>query len=369
MMTRVGAFLLAIGLAAVTGAPAHAQPTPAPKLNVQPTMQRVPTRIVRNPQSLRLTARPITNRVLTKTQLASLVQRGGALAVAGKVAAGPPGKRALVVILENGGIMNNVDPELRQTLNVNIKTVQCGNWEFELKTGETIPELISRLGAQLAGNAACLNPGNWTQTTFNPLTWLNQQTDTALENAVKAHNSLLNTQAYYDQVVVLEDADAVPSQVVAAIRQLAPTHVLDIHVLAHGGDEFFIGHNGARFNEGSFFSPLKADKDAGKLFLRAVYQMNCISGTLKDNWIRLGAAAVNGTQAKYLNNMPHQYFHFLDRWLNRVQGLSSASEGSFNDAASYTRPVYTLVGRGDKVDVSRLTATGGNVNAKVNTAL
>jgi hypothetical protein len=368
-MTRTGALLLTVGLAALMGSSVQAQPTSAPEVDPKAAIQPAPTRIIRNPSSLRLRPRTLTNRVLTKAQLAGLVQRGGMSPVVGKVTAGPPSKTALVVVLENGGIMNNVDPDLRQRLNTNIRTVQCGNWEFELRAGETIPELLGRVAGQLAGNLECANPANWRQTTFNPYTWLNQQTDSALENAVKGHNSLLHTQSHYDQVVVLEDADAVPARVIAAIRQLAPSHLLDIHVLTHGGDEFFIGHNGTSFNQTSFFGQLKPDKDAGRLFIRAVYQMNCVSGTLKDNWVSLGATVVNGTQAKYLNNMPHQYFHFLERWLNRVQGMSTASQGSFDDAAAYTRPVYGLVGRGDKVDTSRLTTTGRNVSANVDTAL
>jgi ABC-type uncharacterized transport system substrate-binding protein len=59
--------------------------------------------------------------------------------------AGPPRKTALVVILENGGIMNNVDPDLRQRLNTDIRTVQCGHWEFELKAGERLPDLAGEL--------------------------------------------------------------------------------------------------------------------------------------------------------------------------------------------------------------------------------
>jgi hypothetical protein len=369
-MTRTGAFLLTVGLAALMGSSVQAQPTSAPKIDPKAAIQPAPTRIIRNPPTLRLTPRTLTHRVLTKTQLAELVQRGGIVSpVVGKVSAGPPGKTALVVILENGGIMNNVDPDLRQRLDTDIRTVQCGHWEFELKAGETIPELLGRVAGQLAGNLECANPANWRQTTFNPYAWLNQQTDTALENAVKGHNSLLNTQSRYDKVVVLEDADAVPARAIGAIRQLAPGHVLDIHVLTHGGNEFFVGHGGASFNQSTFFGQLKPDKDAGRLFIRAVYQMNCVSGTLKDNWVSLGATVVNGTQARDLNNMPHQYFHFLERWLTRAQGMSTASQGSFEDAATYTRPMYGLVGRGDKVNTSRLTTTGRNVNANVETAL
>ena len=252
---------------------------------------------------------------------------------------------------------------------MNIKSVTCGNFEFELRPGESLPNLIARVYDQIVSNLNCVNPANWREQVFNPLTWLNQTTDNALENAVKAQNSLLNTQAYYDQVVVMEDADAVPDKVIAAMRSLAPTHVMDVHVLTHGGQEFFVGHNNASFTSANFFQPLKADTDAKRMYVRAVYQMNCFSSTLKDDWISLGAISVNGTASATLNNMPQQYFHWLQRWLVSVQGMGNASDGSFNDAAAYSRPIYSIVGKGNLVDVSNLTATGRNANANVNAAM
>lgn len=352
---------------ALAGA-AHGQ---TPTLTItKPTVTTIePIRIIRNPPSLQLQSGTLTNRVLSNAALTDLLSQPNIGKIVGKLPAGPPGKHALLVILENGGVMRNIDPALTNALKVNIRTATCGNWEFELKAGESLPSLVQRVASQLAGNLNCLNPGNWLINTFNPYNWLDEQTDRALENAVKANNSLLNTQTRYDQVIVMEDANAVPSNVISVIRQFAPTHVLDIHVLTHGGAEFFSGYNGANFTNSSFFNVLKADRTAGKpLYIRAVYQMNCVSGTLKDNWTGLGAMVVNGTQSTNLNNMPHQYFHFLQRWL-AVTGMSAASQKSFDDAAAYTRPVYVLVGMGSKVDVSRLTTSGSNVNATVSTSL
>jgi hypothetical protein len=79
--------------------------------------------------------------------------------------------------------------------------------------------------------------------------------------------------------------------------------------------------------------------------------------------------AVNGTREQYLNNMPHQYFHYLDRWLNQVQGERTASQKSWEDAEVYTRPIYSLIGKGDKVNTSLLTTAGSTPNTTVNTAL
>ncbi|MEZ5729110.1 MAG: hypothetical protein R3E48_14585 [Burkholderiaceae bacterium] len=272
-----------------------------------------------------------------------------------------PSKHALVVILENGGIGNNLDPKLRQALNKNIRYAACGNWKFALRKNEKVPALVARVAKQLAGNATCLNPLKWQVKTLNGLQWVNQQSDKALEDAIKGTHALLKSQRRYDRVVILEDRNAVPARVIAEMRRLAPTHVLDVHVLTHGADERFIGYGNQRFDERSFFGVLRADQARGlPLTLRAVYQMNCVGGTLKNDWIRLGAKVVNGTRGKENNNMPHQYVHFLRRWLNN-EPFGTASERSFQTAATYSRPIYGLVGLGKLVDVSRLIAQGQNL--------
>jgi hypothetical protein len=332
-----------------------------------------PLQIVRYPTTLRVTtAKPITNRVISKTAVAQLVNQGlqiNPAIIQARLPTGPPGKRALLVIMENGGAGTNLDPQVRQALsNLNIRTVTCGNFEFELREGEDVLSLIGRLGNLLFSNAACLNPANWRQQTFNGLQWFNQLTDQALENAVKANGSLLNTQSYYDRVVVMEDAAATPQQVIPVIRQLEPEYVLDIHVLTHGGNETFFGYNHVQFNAASFFDVLKADKDAGRLYIRAVYQMNCVSGTLKDNWIALGAVTVNGTTGLNNNSMPFQYFHYLAHWLETM-GMSDASQVSWQEASVYAGPIYALVGKTSAIDASRLIASGSKANANVNTPL
>ncbi|HEU4781616.1 MAG TPA: hypothetical protein VFS58_17180 [Steroidobacteraceae bacterium] len=328
-----------------------------------------PQLIVRKP--VKVTALgAVTNRQLPKSTIAEMIGRGlkpVSGAIVGKTPPKPT-RKALLIVLENGGVMNNVDPQLRRSLNVNINTVTCEGLEFELPQGRTIVDLLADIGGQIGSSLNCLNPGNWRQTTFNPLTWLNEQSDFALEAAITANNSLINTQSRYERVVVMEDADAVPARVLAMIRELAPQYVLDLHVLTHGDSENFVGHNNARFNNSNFFSVLDTERKNGlPLYLRAVYQMNCRGGTLKDNWRSLGAITVNGTVGTALNNMPHQYFHFLQKWLNGT-GMSDASNQAFNEAAAYSRPIYTLAGQGALIDVSRLPAEGSSANANVNSS-
>ncbi len=207
---------LVLALTTSLAGPAQAQ-LPQPTLQTRTltttTLAQAPIRIVRKPASLQRPAATITHRVMSKSTLSGVLSGGLKLdtgALAGRLPSGPPTRRALVVILENGGVMNNVDPALRQALNVNINTVTCGNWEFQLRSGETIGDLVTRIASQLAGNITCLNPANWRQQTFNPYSWLSDMSDQAIEDAVKSGSSLLNTQSRYDTVAVMEDADAVP---------------------------------------------------------------------------------------------------------------------------------------------------------------
>jgi hypothetical protein len=368
-------FALAFALAGVATLAQAADPVQGarPQMSTQITAKPVnfapPQRIVRRPLLSVPLSKTITNRALPKSTIAELVNRGQKpfKAIPGLIRQPvKPSKQALLIVLENGGVMDNVDPSLKSALNHNIVTATCGDWEFTLAPGQSLGDMVQSIAGQLLGNLTCIDPGNWQRTTFNPLTWLNQQTDYAIEAAVTANNSLVNTQSRYDRVVVMEDADAVPARVLAMIRELAPEYVLDVHVLTHGGNEAFIGYNHTPFTESNFFGVLASERAAGlPLYLRAVYQMNCVSGTLKDNWRALGAISVNGTLQTYNNNMPHQYLHFLQKWLNGT-GMGDGSQQSFTDAAFYSRPVYTLVGQGALIDVSRMTAAGTNANANVN---
>lgn len=373
-MARTKLLILALALPVLA---AHAADTPVrvkqpAALPAHPGVQTPqPVRIFRNPITLpeRPSSLPPPAPVrMSKATINQLIQLPVATTAVNRVGttrpAAPPSKRALVIILENGGLMNNVDPTLRAALNVNIRTASCGEWEFELRQGESVASLLTRISSLIGNNLQCLDPTRWRIQTLNLLQWLNQQTDLALENTVKAHNSLVNTQTYYDQVVVMEDEDAVPQRVVSMIRALAPNYVIDIHVLTHGDTERFVGHNGASFNAATFFNPLMAEKNAGRLYIRAVYQMNCRGGTLKDDWAALGAITVNGTEGENMNNMPFQYFHWMMHWLNRM-GHANASHRSFVEASAYATPIYSLAGQGNLINVSRLTATGRAPNANV----
>jgi len=210
-----------------------------------------------------------------------------------------------------------------------------------------------------------LDPSNWKVKTMSMTEALDAVSDFLLEELTKGIQ-LAQTPGAYDKVVILEDAQVTAPKVLAKIRELAPSYVLDIHVLTHGGTDTIYGYNSGSTHHvltpHNFFEPLRADRESGRtpLFLRAVYQMNCSSGTLKDDWIDLGAEVVNGTEGDTLNYMPHQYFHFMDRWVRRKQTFEQASLGSHDDTKDATELVYQvfLANHQGRVAGSRLTVVG-----------
>jgi hypothetical protein len=378
-MFRFTTITFAASLCIALGTITHAQPAPVPtpapalKAGTVPSVSSAlpaPRRIYRKPPNMQIKVAPATNRLVSTAVLNGLITNNLNLntdALRLRVPTAPPSMLALVVILENGGIRNNIQQPLRSALNVNFRTAVCGNFEFEMRAGEDIVSLVGRVMQTIGGNLHCINPANWRIETLNLLDVIHEQSDLMLENVIKSQNSMLNTQTYYDKVLVLEDANATPAKVIAAMRSIAATHTMDVHVLTHGSFSSFVGHNGASFNETSFFGPLRVDTSAKRMYLRAVYQMNCFSSTLKASWTSLGAVAVNGTENATLNSMPHQYMHFMGYWLQQSQGLRLASQKAWQDAAFYTRPIYDMVGMAEAVNDSLLTVTGTSVNTNVTT--
>ncbi|MFZ1743413.1 MAG: hypothetical protein WAT93_11185 [Pontixanthobacter sp.] len=272
-----------------------------------------------------------------------------------------PTRNALVIILENGGIVKNLDPALQARLNTTVTFAKCGNFDFPMKQGEDIGRMLNRLAGQISTNADCINPFAWRFTTMKLSDWVDEQTDKMLEDTIKGGNSIIATQRRYDHVAILEDRDATPSVVLARMKQLAPNYVLDVHVLTHGDVEQFIGYRGASFDDNNFFGILRNEQRANKpMFIRAVYQMNCSSGTLKDNWESVGAEAVNGTNGAALNSMPWQYFHFMGNWINDRDSFATSTMTATDEAAFYTTPIYTVLGMLPKVNESRLTLSPGS---------
>jgi hypothetical protein len=269
-----------------------------------------------------------------------------------------PGKHALVVLLENGGISSSLKAVFKSDL-PKIPVAKCGSFSFELKKGESIPQLIQRVFSQIAAHPECLNPLNWRIEMVPAEGLIDPVTDYLAEEFAKFVIQIDGASTKYDKVVVLQNAKFTAAGVMAEIKKLAPNYVLDIHVLSHGTTDKIIGYNGAVLNTASFFKPLMDLKAAKKLnlYIRTVYQINCRSGSVVQEWRDLGAEAVAGTSGAKMQYMPNQYLHFLSHWLNGKTFNQAVTLG-FNEGKMFLEPLYVVLGHPEYTTDSRLFVTG-----------
>lgn len=279
-----------------------------------------------------------------------------------------PSKRALIVFLENGGVSLKSVPGLATLPFPSVRFAKCGSLEFKMKDGESVADMIARLvkeGINLAANM--MNPSNWSirQMTFEE--WFKPTSDMMIEQVVKGIQLAQNgsTRYKYDKVVKLEDSTANAASLLNAVRALTPTYQIDIHVLAHGSRGWFVGSNSQTVEMINFFKPLyqlQVKGGTGRPWLRGIYQMNCVGGTLVPYWQALGCNVVNGTDRFYNNWMPPQYFHFMQNWLNG-DSFAVANTKGYDAAKVYMGPIY--ISRPSYVTESQL-LVHGNGNLKVN---
>lgn len=228
-----------------------------------------------------------------------------------------PEKQALLVLLENGGVsLRGLGLSPAQGLSIPV-------WMPSLPGG----------APPLARLARMLNPANWKPRTINIDSAIKFATDYLLEEFAKRHLSAATP--HYDRVLILEDDNFTAARVLETIASLKG-YTLDIHIMAHGNRGFIVGQNRASLNEATFFRPLREMHIRGELpAIRTVYQMNCMAGTLFDQWLAVGTLAVCGTSADSLNMMPTQYFAFLRLWLRGESFIDAVLAGH-----AETRPAY-----------------------------
>jgi hypothetical protein len=340
-----------------------------------------------------------------------LVMRVSGRRPAGNASAVPT-KRALLVLLENDGIVSSLNaaaidyPDLPDVQYM-VFTGE-GGIEFKLNKNESVAQAIARVSAQLTAFAqsrvgpmpqppkfsGISNPtdpnyltelnawqssvqalihtlsiaNNWQVRTESADTFIDAVSDLVIEKFTSTW-ILQKTVGKYDKVVVLEDAQFGATNVLAKLKELSTNHVIDIHVLSHGGINVINGASNAvekDLKRDNFFVPLQQGRLSGEipLRLRAVYQCNCVGGTLKREWLGVGAQVVGGTVGENPGNaknnyMPQQYLHFLDYWCDQNKTMQQALNASFDDAANYSQGVYSALSDDpDLIEDSRLTVSG-----------
>lgn len=196
--------------------------------------------------------------------------------------------------------------------------------------------------------AAMLDPNNWGRRTVEFEVWLDSTSDFLIEEIAKVarHEAAFSTR--YDQVVVLEDHQVKPQTAIAKIQELSEDHVVDVHVLTHGTTDTIVGvkQGGTThvLTEDTFFGPLREAKEAGEpVWIRSVYQMNCNSGTLLEEWQSLGATTVAGTKHGDVNNyMPQQYIPFVNHWLAN-ETFQAATSHAYEEAQLVSADFYRMI--------------------------
>ncbi len=252
-----------------------------------------------------------------------------------------PNKKALLILLENGGIQLDDVGGLEDAV-PDITIASCGNFTLELAPGESV---FDKLGDAIYNFVHCLDPGNWSFDQMSFADWWAPVSDYVMELINNSVSDVIagTTPKKYDKVVRLHQGNFKRDRVMQELQTLAPEYVVDIHLLCHGGTDCVVGDDNEFFTVANFFLPLRQKMTAGQipLHLRGIYQMNCSSGTLVDEWQALGAKVVNGTEGAKLNCMPTQYHHFLTHWLNGKK-FSESITNSFNEAKPYWNVVWVL---------------------------
>ncbi len=215
-------------------------------------------------------------------------------------------QRALVVLLENGGVGL---PGAYENLSIPVWT--CRSFHVPEMESATPWFIITSIVSAGVDALSCLSPQNWVRRQMNVNTWLQTVSDAGIERIARQQIINAGVLSAYGRVIFLEGADFTAARLKSTLQSLTPSYVIDLHILTHGSTSEFGVAN--RITDADVLSL----KQITGLRLRSVYQMNCYGSYLSSEWSSAGARTVNG--AVGINYMPLGYFSFLTNWLKGVQ--------------------------------------------------
>ena len=173
----------------------------------------------------------------------------------------------------------------------------------------------------------------------------------------------LQAHRHYDRIVVLEEEQATAAQLWQALLDAGDAAV-DLLMLVHGQPGYACGHGDDPVGA-DFFAGLRQVRAAGlaPFRLRAVYQMNCYGASLAQEWLSIGAQAVNGSAG--VNWLPEPSLSvFMHGWLGG-RPFEEAVERSYRAASRVLglvwRPQPSRAGAAqshDKIASSRMDVFG-----------
>ncbi|MCK6575777.1 RICIN domain-containing protein [Myxococcota bacterium] len=238
-----------------------------------------------------------------------------------------PRARALLVLMENGGMVAGLP------INDGFLLPEFTCQGITLRDVSTAWDAVNLLRRTMRNPpVACLNAGNWVQTSTTPAAFAQRFVDFSSETIGRAFVES-RVGGAYELSDVIEDAAFNPDFVREYLRQLSASYVVDIHVLAHGNGTGF-GGSGSTFTT----DVIRGFRDIPGLDLRAVYQQNCYGSALNAAWLDAGADVVSGTAG--INYMPSGYGPFLDAWVAGAD-FNTAVMNAF----AAERPAYDRVYR------------------------
>jgi GH24 family phage-related lysozyme (muramidase) len=227
--------------------------------------------------------------------------------------------RALVVLLENGGI------------DLGVK------------------ELVDKIVGQIPGGSLI------SQSVIDSFSAaINQKikklTDDLLETAELAANRYTAARPeFYNEVVILRNGTASYTDLKNTLIRLTQSDkLIDLFILTHGSNDYISVAGGI---DGNKIRQIKKDNGNKPVRLRSVYMMNCIGSTLNQAWLDIGAKVSSGTVRN--NYLPEPSMFFF--WRNWKSGQS------FNDAVTgaYRQTIAAIKGVIQAAGDAVLTGIGG----------
>lgn len=231
-------------------------------------------------------------------------------------------QRALVVLIENGGI--------------------------DLNLAGLVDKIVSVLpGSELISSDMRRSLANWLREKIKSVT------DTLLESAELALNRYASAAPqYYDSVAVLRDGTATYEELKRKLIELSKAgKMIDLMVLTHGGEKTI------SLVDDIDDAKIKAMRtELGRpLNLRSVYMMNCIGSSLNDAWIAAGAKASCGSIEN--NYLPEPTTHFFWENWKAGQNFETAATGAY-------RKTVALMNAALREFISKLPIPGSSLLAK-----
>lgn len=134
------------------------------------------------------------------------------------------------------------------------------------------------------------------------------------ERGARTMLSMLGVDRHWQEIRILEDQRAHPDELLSTLVGISQRAVADLLVLTHGLPEGAVGWQGACLDQ-EFLDELQAMRTGHGLpiHLGCVYTIACHSASQADAWLAAGAQAVNGVLGENWLPVPTLPL-FLARW-------------------------------------------------------